>query len=242
MKSCKISVIIPCYNAEKWIEECLTSAINQTYKNKEILVVDNESTDDSLAIVKSIQVKHPKIKVLSAPNKYPNCWDEARLLGFGEATGDYLVTLGADDVLSLEYLDNLHKFFVKTPEALAVQSPIIGINNGARLFMPIQGFFYETLEQFKNMALQLCPVTSPSVVFNRELWDMGLIETLPEKYSGAADYDLYCRLADKGIFIHCIPYSIGYRYRWHKDQATWEMFGTDYDKKIQAYWGNQWKS
>jgi glycosyltransferase involved in cell wall biosynthesis len=53
----KITIIIPCYNAEKWIAESINSALSQTYENKEIIFVDNESTDNSLNIAK--QAKAP---------------------------------------------------------------------------------------------------------------------------------------------------------------------------------------
>lgn len=236
----KLSVIIPCYNAEKWISDCLHSAINQTYKDKEIILVDNESTDSTMSIVRDIQSNHPEVQVYTAANIYPNCWDEARFLGFEKATGDYLVTLCSDDVIEPQYLKNISNYFENNPEALAVQSFIQGINNGARMFMPYQGFVYNSLEEYKKLSVKSCVNTSPSVVFSRTLYDSGKLITYPEKYSGAADYDLYCRLADEGILIHCIPVPIGYKYRWHQEQATWEMFGTDYDKKIQSYWRDKW--
>ena len=50
-----MSIIIPCYNAEKWIEESIMSALNQTYQNTEVIFVDNESTDGSHEIAKKIQ-------------------------------------------------------------------------------------------------------------------------------------------------------------------------------------------
>lgn len=235
------SVIIPCYNAEKWIEECIQSVLDQDFHHYEIIVVDNESTDGTLDIVNRLADKHDFI-VSSAPNIYPNCWDEARNLGFEIAKGKYLVTVCSDDVIAPYYLSNLDKFFEKVPQARVVQSYIEGIDNGAPMFMPYQGHTYATLEEFKEKALQGCPVTSPSVVFNRDLWDQGYIKTKPELYSGAADYDLYCRLAHMGIEIMCIAQSIGYKYRWHPEQATWDMVGSNYDKSIQDFWREMWKT
>ena len=71
----------------------------------------------------------------------------------------------------------------------------------------------------------------------------GLLKTKPELYSGAADYDLYCSLADNGIFIYPANKWLGYYYRWHPQQATWEMHkdSVNYDKLIQEYWSKKWQ-
>ena len=102
----KISVIIPCYNSEEWIEECLLSVANQTYTNIEIIVVDNESTDTTLDIVNTIKENYDNITVSSAPNIYPYCWDEAREVGFSLATGDYYLTICSDDYLDTNFISN----------------------------------------------------------------------------------------------------------------------------------------
>ena len=52
MNSPKVSIVVPCYNSEKWIEQCITSALNQDYENIEVIFVDNESTDSSVEIIK----------------------------------------------------------------------------------------------------------------------------------------------------------------------------------------------
>ena len=87
----KVSIIIPCYNSEKWIEECALSALNQTYENVEVIIVDNESTDNSVEITKQIKLAYPSLILSSAKNIYPNCWDEARSEGFRLMTGDYVL-------------------------------------------------------------------------------------------------------------------------------------------------------
>ena len=68
MKSPKVSIIIPCYNAEKWIEKCVNSALNQTYENIEVIVVDNESSDNSLVILNEKFGKNDKVMIETAEN------------------------------------------------------------------------------------------------------------------------------------------------------------------------------
>ena len=60
----KISVLVPVYNAEKYIEKCIKSIINQTYKNIEIILIDDESKDDSLNIMKKMQKQEEIVNVL----------------------------------------------------------------------------------------------------------------------------------------------------------------------------------
>ena len=72
----KVSIIIPCYNAEKYIEQCVRSAMTQTYENTEVIFVDNDSGDDSLEIVENLQDEFPNLQVDTAPNLYPFSWEE----------------------------------------------------------------------------------------------------------------------------------------------------------------------
>ena len=102
----KISIIIPCYNAEKWIEKCTLSALEQSYENKEVIVVDNESTDRSPEIVDILTKKYDNLIVSSAKNIYPHCWDEARSKGYELASGEYFFTLASDDFLTPFYIKN----------------------------------------------------------------------------------------------------------------------------------------
>ena len=72
----KISIIIPCYNSEKWIEKSVKSALNQNGEFAEVIVVDNESTDNSLQIIKNIQKENKRLIVSTAPNLYKYSWTE----------------------------------------------------------------------------------------------------------------------------------------------------------------------
>jgi len=90
--------------------------------------------------------------------------------------------------------------------------------------------------------MERCPVNTPTVIYSTQLYHDGLLKTFPEKYGGAADYDLYCRLADNDIMIYPVPAWLGFNYRWHPDQATWKVHkeGLNYDRMIQDYWREKW--
>lgn len=98
----KVSVIIPVYNAQKYLRECLDSVINQTLKEIEIICVDDGSTDDSLSILKEYEKKDSRVKVLQQQNKFAGV---ARNLGMKAATGKYFVFLDSDDFFEPELLE-----------------------------------------------------------------------------------------------------------------------------------------
>ena len=89
----KVSVIIPMHNSSKYILECINSVINQTYKNLEIILIDDKSTDDTLKKVSSIKDK--RIKLIKFKKNEGAA--KARNKGIEEATGDYLCFLDSDD-------------------------------------------------------------------------------------------------------------------------------------------------
>ncbi len=92
-----VSIIIPVYNSEKYLTETINSAINQTWANKEIIIVDDGSTDNSLAIAK--QFENDRVKILNQQNKGASA---ARNRGIAEAQGAYIQFLDADDLLSTD--------------------------------------------------------------------------------------------------------------------------------------------
>ena len=80
-----VSIIIPAYNAEKWISACIESAISQTWPRKEILVVDDGSSDKTLEVAKSYS--SPELRVFSQENRGASA---ARNHGLSMAQGDYI--------------------------------------------------------------------------------------------------------------------------------------------------------
>jgi len=90
-----VSILIPCYNSEKWLAETLESALAQTWQNIEIIIVDDGSTDNSLAIAKQFEADN--VKVISQENRGASA---ARNRAFMESQGDFIQYLDADDLLA----------------------------------------------------------------------------------------------------------------------------------------------
>jgi glycosyltransferase involved in cell wall biosynthesis len=94
-----VSIVIPCYNAERWVAGAIESALGQTYTNTEVIVVDDGSTDGSLEVIKQFD---RKINWLSTSNRGPCA---ARNVGLRAARGEWIQFLDADDLL---HPDKLH--------------------------------------------------------------------------------------------------------------------------------------
>ncbi len=102
----KVSVIIPVYNVEKYLRECLDSIINQTLKDIEIICVDDGSSDNSLEILKEYMKRDSRIKIISQNNKGVSC---ARNIGLENARGKYIYFIDSDDFLELNGLNEMYQ-------------------------------------------------------------------------------------------------------------------------------------
>ncbi len=98
----KVSIIIPVYNTEAYLERALTSVLSQTYRDFEAICVNDGSTDNSLAILESYAQKDPRIKVVSQENQGLSM---ARNNGLKNARGEYIYFLDSDDALHPQMLE-----------------------------------------------------------------------------------------------------------------------------------------
>ena len=103
-----ISVIIPVYNVEKYLDQCLLSVVSQKYKNLEILLIDDGSTDLSSSICESWEKKDGRIKVYHKTN---GGLASARNFGLDKATGDYIAFVDSDDFINLDMYSDMMLMF-----------------------------------------------------------------------------------------------------------------------------------
>ena len=114
-----VSILIPCFNAERWITQCIESALAQTWQEKEIIVLDDGSTDGSLEIIRSFR---DRIRHETGPNRGGNA-ARNRLLAL--ARGDWLQYLDADDWLMPEKIANQMRFLQQHADVDVVYGPAI---------------------------------------------------------------------------------------------------------------------
>ena len=105
MDNIKVSVIIPVYNSEKYLKQCLDSVVNQTLKNIEIIVVNDGSTDNSLQIIQEYVNKYSNVKLINKQNE--GCY-KARNIGLEVADGEYIAFLDSDDYIESNMYEKLY--------------------------------------------------------------------------------------------------------------------------------------
>ena len=207
-----VSVIIPAYNHEKYIKECIESVLNQTYENIEVLVEDDCSTDKTKEIIKSIEDKRLK-KFYAKKNK-------GVVQTINELTkkcnGKYIAVLGSDDVWYPTKIEEQVKVFKKNPKLGAVFTQLDLIDEKGNVYPkedPTYKIFnntnmksYERLRVFYQKGNHLCHPTS--MISKKAIEDIGPYN---RAFRQLHDYEYWTRLLQK-YEIHIIPKRlIGYR-------------------------------
>lgn len=113
----KISIIVPVYNVEKYLKECLESIISQEYNNLEIILVNDGSTDQSLEICESYCNCDSRFCLI---NKENGGLSSARNRGLEIASGEYISFVDSDDIISKNYISNLYKTIKKYNSDIAL--------------------------------------------------------------------------------------------------------------------------
>lgn len=104
MAACDISVIIPVYNIQQHLRECLDSVLGQSYPHLQVICVDDGSTDESPAILAEYAQKDPRVQVIRQQNAGPGA---ARNTGLEAATGEYVIFLDSDDWFEPDFLEQM---------------------------------------------------------------------------------------------------------------------------------------
>ncbi len=182
-----ISVIMPCYNAEPYLREAVDSVLNQSYRDIELIIVDDGSTDRSREILESYA---GRIKVLSQANQGPYT---ARNYGASQAVGSYIAFLDADDWWNLDCMEKMHAELEKdTNAALAYCGwQNIGVVGGRGApYVPPD---YELEDKAVRFLRAAAPWPIHAALVRRKVFDAvgGFDLDLPT----CMDYDLWLRIA-----------------------------------------------
>lgn len=113
----KVSVIIPVYNGEKYLDNCIKSVADQTYENLEIIIIDDGSTDRTVDICEEWKEKDDRVRVLHKPNGGRG---SARNAGLSMATGDYIHFVDADDWIEKDAIESLYKAMIKNNSDIVI--------------------------------------------------------------------------------------------------------------------------
>ncbi len=166
MKSLKISVILPVYNGEKYLACAIYSILNQTYKNFELIIINDGSTDNSKAIITKAKAQDPRISHIE---NQKNLGLIASLnLGLEKASGDFIARMDQDDIALPNRLELQLDFLQKLNRPAIVGTNIIIIDDKNHISRIPRNMYQLDFENFW-VKFRKCPVHHPTVMFSREI-------------------------------------------------------------------------
>lgn len=144
-----ISIIIPIYNSEKTLDRCLNSCCSQTYKNIEIICINDGSTDNSLCILNKYIQKDSRIKII---NKKNGGLSSARNEGLKIAQGEWICFVDSDDYIDLNFCEELLKRAIETKSDFVICPTILSdINQNLIILPPYHEFVHTTFKDKVKM-------------------------------------------------------------------------------------------
>ena len=234
----KVSIVIPVYNAERYLRECIESALNQDYDNMEVIVVNDGSKDNSLKILEEYS---DMIKVVSKPN---GGTASALNAGIKMMQGDWFKWLSADDLLyphAVQELVNCAKK-LENKENCIIYSNYDIINSQGKILRQFIEPDYNSMDYFEFNTILLDHYIgngTTSLIHKSAFERFG---TFDESISFKEDYELWLRFCIlHGCRLHLVPKVLA-KYRVHQTQLTeTNSIGESLDntKKIRAHILNQ---
>ncbi len=223
-----ISIIIPLYNKERHIKRTLDSVFAQTYKNYEVIVVDDGSTDKSVSIVEEIS-KTQRIRIYHEENGGVSI---ARNKGIIESNYEYIALLDADDAWKPYFLENIIKLINKFSDAGAFVTDYDIIRKEGRKYIPQHANIPQDCDEvlipnyFKSMLNGDPMITSSSVCLRKEIFSKIGMFTEEEKLG--EDKDMWARIA----LVYPIAFSwyIGATYFENADNRTCLKYVPNYER------------
>lgn len=201
----KISVIIPSYNSSKFLSDIsVPSAQNQTYKNLEIIVIDDGSTDDTKSVVENLRLNDDRVIYFYQDNRGQA---SARNFGIKKATGDYVAFLDADDYWHDMKIEKQVKIMEGNPDAGFCFCDYFVLDEDDKYYKkqdPGKDFFVDTLMAVKS-------ALPSTLLIKREVFEkIGYFDERPElRY--IEDIDFIIRLSNKEKFAYLPEALIDYR-------------------------------
>ena len=214
----KVSVVIPVFNKAEWIEETLNTVMDQSYRDWEAIVIDDGSTDDSLAIIQRFIESHPGAwKVISQANQ-GQC--QTRNTGIQESAGKYVAFLDGDDCWAKNKLEVQVAMMDSNPKASLVLCPYQIYENGSRRWerrLVLHRKPRKMLKNWLNLRGYGGGTESTGLVRKNMLLAAGGFDT---NLSTSAGLDLTTRLSALGSIVFANNTFMKYRIhtgQWHAD-------------------------
>jgi glycosyltransferase involved in cell wall biosynthesis len=200
-----VSVVLPVYNAGPYLGEAIQSILNQTLKELELLVVDDCSTDDSLAVARRYEAADPRVRVLASPINHGRSFVDN--WGQDEARAAYIAKMDADDVARPHRLQTQYDFLESHPEVALTSSNLQTFGESNTVFT-----YPLSADEVRSFLLFNMPVGNPAAFFRRSLitehglrYDENIKETFGE------DYEFVARVARVATIVNQPEILLNYR-------------------------------
>ena len=188
-----ISVVIPAFNSEKTIQETIESVLNQTWKNLELIVINDGSKDSTLDIITSI--KDPRLKVFS----YPNAGVAAsRNRGTSIAQGEFISFIDADDLWTKDKLEAQFKALQDNPQAAVAYSWTDHIDSNSQ-FIRTGARYLENGDVYAELLISNFVANGSNVLIRTEA--LQTVGGFDKSFTPAEDWDMYLRLATRYHYV-----------------------------------------
>jgi glycosyltransferase involved in cell wall biosynthesis len=228
-----VSILIPCFNAEKWLEQTISSALEQSYSNIEVVVLDDGSSDQSVKIAEQFG---SKIKLIKQTNQGG---DISRQNLLNQASGKWIQYLDADDYLLEDKIANQIEYLKTRPDIEVLLSPIcIEYWNGTALVAFEKRTFLSGEDLLEKFARWEWPQTGGP------LWDKSCLNRVGGWAQGqkvCQDYELYFRAIKSNVKFDVLDYA-GAVYRiWtgdsvcHKDPSATSKERLRLTEELESY-------
>jgi len=205
-----VSLVITCYNYGHFLAECVDSVLGQTYRDFEIIIVNDGSTDDTAEVAAEIARSNPetRITVLNIDNVgFP----ESRNIGITNASGRYIMPLDADDKLAPTYLEETVRLLDEKPEVAVAYT---GIKNFGELAYRHMGPF-DNATKYDVRLLKRYNIICGCSLFRKSAWEnVGGYKTRKDGLDGFYDWAFWIALAKDGLVGEGIDKPL-YMYRTH---------------------------
>lgn len=187
----KVSVIIPAYNRESYICQAVDSVLNQTFKNVELIIVDDGSTDGTRDILESYG---DRICLLEHPGRANKGQSSALNLGIKKSTGNYIAILDSDDYWDLKKIEMQVDYLEKNPGIGLVYSNGKAVNAEGKVLYDIYRTGHKELNQPANLLLDCYLFVPTNSLFRKEIIEStGYFD---ESLRSAQDHDMAIRIAE----------------------------------------------
>lgn len=214
--SIKVSIVVPCYKVEEYLPRCLDSLVNQTFKDIEIICVNDGSPDNSLNILKNYKKKY-KDKIVIIDKENEGVW-KARIDGVKIAKGDYIGFIDSDDYVALDFIEKIYKNAIKKKADISVCGfDRIDLDTGKRYSREMCKPENKVINVKKNPGELIEINGAPwNKIYKKELFlDMYEMKTIPKILEDLMFQQLLYLKAKKVVFI---PNSLIY-YMVRKDST-----------------------